>query len=198
ARAGWFADHGMPLPPALRQLAGPYYLSVDTAFRHSPALVSFRSWMHHAGESTYLQYALVHPWWVLSGTFGHHEELTPRVLSYYGGAPHHWLPTVARDVFLTYRQTTLLVATAVAAIVLFVRRRSLRREGSTLLWWTGLTAAGFLALILGWVGDSWEIGRHLVGPTVQVGIGLLFIISIALGSRESTSLSFDRTGHGTG
>jgi hypothetical protein len=133
-RASWFADHGMPLSPALRQLRGPYYQSVDAAFRHSPALVSFRSWMDQAGERTYLEYSLVHPWWVLTGTFGHHEELKPNLTSYYGGAPHHWLPEGAREVFLMYRQRTLLALGTVAAIVLVVRRRLHRREGRALLW----------------------------------------------------------------
>jgi hypothetical protein len=112
----------------LRQLGGPYSRSADTSFRHSPALASFRSWMHQSGERIYLEYSLVHPWWVLTGTFGHHEELNSRVLTFYGGEPHRWLPEGGRQVLLVCRQTTPALAT-VAAIVLVLRRRFLRSEG---------------------------------------------------------------------
>jgi hypothetical protein len=185
ARTGWFVGHGMPSSPTLRQLGGPYYLRVDTAFRQSPGLASFRSWMHRSGERTYLEYALAHSWWVVSGTFGHHEELKPGPgpVSYYAGAPHHWLPMKAREFLLVHRQTTLVALAVIAAVVLLVRRRSLHREARALLWWVALTAMGVLGLIGVWVGDSWEIGRHSVGPTVQVAIGLLSVIALALGSR---------------
>ncbi len=179
----FFAAHGMPVTPALRHLAGPYDLASDNALHHSPALAGFRAWMGQAGGRTYLEYAALHPGWVLSGTFGAHQELNYRQLDFYGGTPAHpVVPAAVRGLLLTYRQTILLTLTGLAAVVLVVRRRALGGLRRAVGWWGAVVLTGYLGLVLAWVGDSWEIGRHSVGPTVQVAVGLVFVLSLALGA----------------
>ena len=179
----FFAAHGMPVTPTLLHLAGPYYPATDTALRHAPQLAGFRAWMNRAGERTYLEYALLHPWWALSGTFGGNGELSDALIIYYGGTPKHpWIPPAIRGILMSARQTVLLVGTAVTALVLLGCRRTLSSGRRALLWWAAVVLTGYLGLVFAWVGDSWEFGRHAVGATVQIAVGLVFLVSVALGT----------------
>ena len=182
-RTAWFAAHGMPVTPTLLHQAGSYTPAADNSLRHSPALAPFRIWMHRAGERTYLEYALLHPWWALKGTFGAHQELARSGLDYYGGtASRPWLPGFVKGLFLSHRQTTLAVGAGVAAALLVVRRRHLAGECGHILWWSVLAVGGLLNLVIDWVGDSWEVGRHSVGATVELAVCVLFLAAIAAGN----------------
>jgi hypothetical protein len=181
----WFANHGMPVNRKRLAAPGPYLPPSDVLNLEGPAFKSFRAWMFRAGQRTYLEYVLLHPWADLSRAIGGgHEELSRGLMDYYGGtASRPWLPGPVKNLFLSYRQTTLVVGAVITGLFVGVHFRYVRLERRRLLWWTALAASGVLGFVIDWVGDSWEIGRHYVGATVQVAICLLFMASIALGSR---------------
>ena len=181
-RTQWFAARGMPVSKFLKSLGGPYSVKADTALHFSPALAGWRHWMYSAGERTYVEYALTHPWWTITGTFGAHEELMAP-LTYYGASVSRpWLPPFVRGLFLSFRQTTLLAGAGVLGAAALWRRRSLGRVRRDLFWWGTVLLAGVVNLIVDWVGDSWEIGRHSIGATVQIAVAVLFALAVVLGS----------------
>jgi hypothetical protein len=185
ARLGWFRAHGMPVTPALTRLAGPWGLTALHALTSAPQLETFRVWMQHAGERTYLEYAVLHPGWAISGTFGPQQGFNESVLAYYSNAPRHaYLPTFVRHFLLQHELGTLFVATAGAAVAVGAKARTLIGARTTLLWWGAVAAAGYVGLVIDWVGDSWEVGRHSIGSVVQIWIALIFIVAVALGSRR--------------
>lgn len=187
AFTGWFAAHGMPVNGSLRRLAGGYYTWTDTAYNHSPQLAAFRHWMAGSGKSTYLQFLLSHPLWVVKGTFGHHEELGPRLIGYYGGAVSRpWYPAVFRDVLLSHRQDSLVVLGVIDLGV--IAAASLRRSLTRDMWlWLGVILLGLVTLCIDWAGDSWEIGRHSVEGTLAVALGGLLLLSCPIPARRPTT-----------
>ncbi len=182
ARLAWFQSHGMPVTPALTRLAGPWGLTALHAVTSSPQLETFRAWMQHAGERTYLEYAFLHPWWAISGTFGPQQVFNESLLGYYSNSPRHaFLPTVVRHFLLQHELGTLFVATGAAATAVGVKVRTLVTARTALLWWGAVAVAGYLGLVIDWVGDPWEVGRHSIDSTVQIWVAVVFILAVALG-----------------
>ena len=60
ARTEWFADHGMPISPAIRKLAGTYFTQGkgSTPIRDNARLWH---WIETDARDTYLEYLLTHP-----------------------------------------------------------------------------------------------------------------------------------------
>ena len=57
----FFVNCGMPVSPALMQLAGGYANSLDRAFYDDPALEDYRQWVHRAGKPCYVKWLLSNP-----------------------------------------------------------------------------------------------------------------------------------------
>jgi hypothetical protein len=193
----WFAAHGMPDDDVLRQFAGPYSFSTDTALQQSPALASFRHWMDRSGKFTYMEFLFTHPVWILQGTFGRHEELPPQTIAYYGRT-RPWLAAPFRDLFLSHRQATLLLLGTVdaAALVVVVRRRIWGPRAGL---WLGVIGLGLVTLAVDWAGDAWEIGRHSIQGTIGVALAGLMLITClgtdsTLGPEPAPELSVRRRG----
>jgi hypothetical protein len=198
ARLAWFHAHGMPVSPSLTRLAGPWGLTALHALTNSPQLEAFRAWMQHSAERTYLEYALVHPWWALSGTFGPQQVFNDSLLAYYSNTPRHtYLPTFIRQFLLQHELGTLFVATGGAALCLVAKVRSLAAERVTLMWWGAIAITGYLGLVIDWVGDSWEVGRHSIGSVVQIWVAMTFLAAIALGTRRPAPADDSRTARPT-
>lgn len=184
ARLRWFRGHGMPVTPQLQRLAGPWRASKETQLLHAPSLASFRTWMHQHGTRTYLEYALQHPGWALTGTFSPRDTFDQATLKFYTGSTgQSWLPAAVRNFLLSHRIGTTFVASGATAAIVAVKARALRVVRPELLAWGAVVVAGYAGLVIAWVGDSWEIGRHSVTPTVQIWVALVFIAAIASGAQ---------------
>jgi hypothetical protein len=181
ALTGWFASRGMPLSHRLKSLAGPYTTTGGSAYYHDPALASFRSWMSRSGKVDFTLFLITHPGWMLHGTFSGHEELSPRLIGYYGGGVSRpWLPAGIRHLFLTYRQGTLVLI-GLADLVALGVAAARRSWTSRAYLWLGMVGLGLLTLIIDWAGDSWEVGRHSVEGTIATALaGLMLIASLQL------------------
>lgn len=177
----WFASHRMPVTPDLTDLAGPYTGAKDSALNSSPVLAGFRHWLDHSGRSTYTEFLATHIPWVLGGTFGHHEELGPRLISYYGGGAvgRRWYPSALQNLLLSERQPEMLIALGAAAATIgaaaWKRRLSfIRREVAV---WAYAIGLGLAALAIDWAGDSWEVGRHSVDGTLAVILAAVMVVA---------------------
>lgn len=181
-RTAWFVHHGMPISPTIRAEAG-WNSVTGTALEKSPALAGYRAWIYGPGEQVYLEYAVTHPGWVISGAIGDYGEITPPVLGYYTGTiKRPWYPAPLADVLLDDRRQTLYVllgGATVALAAVAIRRREAFRDRQ-LRWWLAVVATGILTMVGDWVGDSYEVGRHYVGATVQISIGACFLIALCV------------------
>ncbi len=184
AFTAWFGNHGMPITDGLQRLTGPYSVSTDYSYYHAPSLASFRHWMNHSGKHAFLLFMVTHPVSILRGTFGMHEELGPKLITYYGGGMRRpWLPLGLGNLLLSYRQVTLIVLVGIdIAVMPFVWiRRGWTRAAAL---WIGIAAFGVMTLVLDWAGDSWEVGRHSVEGTLCIALaGLMFLNSLTSPTR---------------
>lgn len=188
----WFARRGMPTSRALSHLAGRYTPDVDAAYHRAAALAGFRTWMVRSGRTTFVVFAVTHPWWALRGAFGGHEELSAAVIGYFGGGVHRpWYPSVVADLLLTRRQDTLLLLGAADAVAVGSAMR-LRTRPRGMTAWVGMCAIGWLTLVIDWVGDSWEVGRHSVEGTLTVALAGILLLATC----RQPSVSLDQGGGG--
>jgi hypothetical protein len=186
SKLAWFKSHGMPVNRTLLRISNSSNLASQNTLAHSPALASFRIWTQSSGERAYLLYALVHPSWALKGTFGPQQAFNESIIQYYSGNPtNRWLPLFIREPFLIGEQWLILVSTAIAGFVLAIRIRVLRHNPRNAMWWLGVLIFGYIGLVIDWVGDSWEVGRHSIGTVIAIWIASGFLISIGLGMSRS-------------
>lgn len=179
----WFVAHGMPMSPVLRAQSGPYTLSVDAAYRNSPALISFRDWMAGSGRTTFAEFVATHPTWAVTGTFAHHQDFTLPTIRYYGGwVGRPWWPAPVPDYLVQHSQNTLIGLAVVdgAAAAVFWRRV---RWTATLGLAVALATAGLLTLVLDWSADSWEIPRHSIDGTLLVALAEILVLTTFGGRR---------------
>ena len=65
----YFAEHGMPITPALMERSGKTYWDDNSAFKNDPELQEFRDWLYEDGQSTYIQFLLSRPLWTATEPF---------------------------------------------------------------------------------------------------------------------------------
>jgi hypothetical protein len=192
SQTNWFVAHGMPISAGIRALSSPAghglsgaiaYNNHLRALQQSPAMADYRAWVDHSGERVYLEYSATHPGWVLAGTLGNYQELNHGILNFYTGTVSRpWYPNALASFLLTGRRQTVyafLTAALAALVAVAIWRRSALRDAQ-LRWWAAVVATGILTVFGDWVGDSYEVGRHLVGATVQITIGACFLVALCL------------------
>ena len=189
SRLAWFRAHGMPVNATLLRISGSWTLHSEATLLKSPNLAEFRHWMSTSGEHTYLLFAATHPLWALEGTFGPQQQFDETTIAWYGGTPtHQYIPLVVRNQFLVDEQGLIFLATALAGLLTLGRARMVIRSRRPLAWWWGVLALGYLGLIVVWVGDSWEVGRHSIDATLEIWIASAFITALVLGLRGPSHL----------
>jgi hypothetical protein len=177
----WFADHGMPVTPALLDLRGPYLPTYEHTYLTSPALASFRQWADRHGQEAYIVYVVTHPAWSLTRPFGGHEELSSALLGYYGSPGYQpWWPAPMRHLLLVDPKEAMLAeAIGLGLAVGWVFARGAKPSKAWAI--PALIAvSGLCHLVLAWLGDTWEIGRHSVDGMVQVQVGILLCLAVVV------------------
>lgn len=186
SKLAWFQSHGMPVNQTLLRISKTSNLASQNTLAHSPELAPFRIWMQTSGERAYLLYAVFHPVWAIRGTFGPQQAFNESIIQYYSRNPaNRWIPLSIREPFLIGEQWLILISTAIAGLVLAVRIRIIRSNPRNMLWWLGVLIFGYVGLVVDWVGDSWEVGRHSIGSVIAIWVAAGFLISIGLGTRRS-------------
>jgi hypothetical protein len=192
ARLQYFKDHGMPVTPALLQMAGEYAPGRGGAFYRSPELAGFRRWLVDEGTSTYASYLLTHPGQVAKAfaddprAMIFADETLPE--SETGGAIREtvrdFVPEPLRRALLASSAFSLLLWVALGGAAAYFAVTHVPRR--TWLVPLALLASTVPHMLVIWNGDAQELQRHslLVGVVGRLGILLLLLLALDSPRRE--------------
>ncbi len=65
----YFVDQGLPVTPALKEMAGKWASSNDWQWYNDPNLVTQRKWLYQRGRQAYMRYLLTHPEYTLLSAY---------------------------------------------------------------------------------------------------------------------------------
>jgi hypothetical protein len=185
ARVAWFASQGMPEATSINALAFSASASPGSAPVVAPDLskaewAPLRTWLKSDGLATYAFFLVTHPDYVLTAPFASphltYNDGNGDLADYFpkGFPVASWLS----DVFTPNRGVELalgLVAVVVAGV---------RRVWRVPAWrFTALFAAlGLWSMLLSWHGEGMEVTRHMLEGNVEVRLGVLLGLVLALTS----------------
>lgn len=178
-RTQWFVDHGMPISPAIRRLAGSYFARGEgsTPIRENRRLWA---WVQGEGRDDYLEYLLTHPGYALGqpvrATLDTEAVLSGRVDAYSSSRPV--LPEPVQDLLWGDGPGALLMLASTALVVgllgLWLRRLDLAVVVPALT-----VLVGGAALVLSYHGAGSEPIRHNLVSGVILRVGLLVFAVVA-------------------
>lgn len=183
ARVAWFTAEGMPEGRAVDAQAGGTAPAAGSApvvgiDLTQPQWAPLRHWFQHDGLRTYAFYLALHPGYVLTAPFD-----TPRLtfndaqgdITFYRPAGYALAPW-ADGVFTPNRFVELSMA--LAAVLLATYRRRWRSG----VWrFVALFAVlGLGSMLLSWHGEGQEVTRHMVEGNVEVRLGVLLALALAV------------------
>jgi hypothetical protein len=188
----FFRDHGMPVPSALRSLAGDrvgqlFANHAPTTTR--PGMQAFKHWVVADGRQTMAEFLLLHPAYLANSTAAKANEiLDPRFLAFYrspGTTPI--LPGAIAVVLYPPSVAAVLAWLGVVAAVWTVL---ICRRGAN---WLCLIPAVLLVVqaplaAIAWAGDVAELGRHalLIGVLTRLALLILTLLALDVGSLALT------------
>jgi hypothetical protein len=193
ARVAWFASQGMPEATSINALAFSATASPGSAPVVAPDLskaqwAPLRTWLKRDGLGAYAFFLVTHPGYVLTAPFASphltYNDGNGDLADYFpkGFPVASWLS----DVFTPNRGVELLVGLA-AVLVAGVRHVWRLPE------WRFTALFGLLGLwsmLLSWHGEGMEVTRHMVEGNVEVRLGALLALVIALfSSRPAAAAS---------
>lgn len=208
-RIDWFADHGMPQADALRTLARTPHLvpetGVSVVFVDGPNSYwdRYESWLEGRGRRVYVEWLATHPGYVVAEPFRSPERV-------FNNGPGDWefyRPREARvlpgsqlfnsGLLFPPWWFTLLAAGAATVVVARTGLRGMKSE-----WWFAVAVAALSAphALLAWHGDGMEAARHALVACVQLRIGVVLMIAVAIAAypRRATATSGTRAELSTG
>ncbi len=187
-KLSYFQDHGMPVTPALTQMAGQYAPGRNGTFYRSPALARFRTWLVDKGTSTYTGYLLAHPAQAVKAFTADpramlfaDEDLAERETNNAVREPvRDFLPGPVERLFLDRSVLSLglwLLLGGAAVFLAFTREPR----------WTWVVPVATLVstvphMLVIWNGDSQELQRHSLLVGVMGRLGILMLLFLALDS----------------
>ena len=172
----YFADHGMPISPALLERTGTYAAADDWAFYHDPRLDEFRTWTANHGKPTYIKFLITH---VIYSITAPGAEFQDNYLNDVGWLVHPdpGFPRVDVDPRLATAASSLLLVSygvTVALTYILWRRRWLSESP-----WLAVPLVMILLSLphfwLVWHGDSSEVQRHGLTAALQACLGFLLL-----------------------
>jgi hypothetical protein len=164
----FFSDCGMPVTPALLDMAGGFAGSQERAFYNDPALESYRVWMNASGKSCYTRWLLSRPvssirepWGDLAWLLGFED------ISYF--YPQRYIPLLPWYLErVLYPQEALMglwVMLTLAALVALWRKAW--KTNSAWVIFIGLCLLVYPHIFIIWHGDVPGTNRHALTASVQ-------------------------------
>ncbi|GAB4504122.1 MAG: hypothetical protein Fur0043_11150 [Anaerolineales bacterium] len=183
----FFSNCGMPITPALMQLADSHAGSAERAFYEDPALESYRAWLNTDGKSCYMRFLLFTPLQSLRRPLVDFEDLVrfERVDRFFPQRYQPLLPWYLERLLYPRAALPWLWALCSLAALRAIARRA---------WKTNPAWNVFIALILliyphlfiVWHGDTSGMDRHALSLAVQFILAawlLLFLLLDSLAQR---------------
>jgi len=174
-RVEFFADHGMPVNPALMSRSGKNSFENDWMILRDPNLAPFRSWFHDEGKRTYLAFLLTHPTVLAVEPLRKLDDLllSPMLFFYvrknFIATPYGY----GRHLLYPRGWHTLVLAAVALLMVLWC----LRAGTNTLAVFAGLSILlVYPHAVIVWHGDSMEVARHSMSNAVQLRLGIWLAI----------------------
>jgi hypothetical protein len=191
-KLSYFQDHGMPVTPALTQMAGQYAPGRNGTFYRSPALAGFRQWLVDKGTSTYTSYLLTHPAQAAKAftadpramLFADQELAEQETNGAVREPVRDFLPGPVERLFLDRSVFSLGLWLLLGGAALVLALTRIPR------WTWAVPLATLLStvphMLVVWNGDSQELQRHslLVGVMGRLGILLLLFLALDSPRRE--------------
>ncbi|HEX9260454.1 MAG TPA: hypothetical protein VF855_13020 [Acidimicrobiales bacterium] len=188
-RFEWFADHGMPDADRLRKLRPGIYRDAQTGAPLFPlpdyqdaAWKDFNRWVHDDAQGVYNRWLMTHPVEALADWFR-------RPAMIWNSAGNSWkfyrdpgfkeVRIVDIDLLLFPPMWVVTGIFAGAVCVLMWARRRWWQEPVAVVGLANI-ALGIPHGIISWLGDPAEVSRHALVAIVQLRLGALAIIVLAL------------------
>lgn len=185
----WFVEGGMPLDDALRARTGRVSWDDDEAFLTAPELEGYRKWADGAGSRRFfLSFVVQFPAWYerlvdelpasLSDpmesydTYGVRRRLPSNIPLQLGGPESN-----GSLVAWTFLALLGIAGAAIAAVVA-------RGPAPVVVFAAAGLFSSFVELYGAFVGDSVEVSRHLIGPTLRLCVMLAIGIAIGIDAIE--------------
>jgi len=181
-RVAWFAAHGMPDAKAIDAEAAATSAPAGMAKLVVPdvALPAWRPlgrWLAHRAQTTYALYLVTNPAYVLSAPF----DAPPLTFDNADGMLAFYEPPGrALPVFETVLAPGKVVVALEAVLAVVVAlTRGLDRDR---VWrfTVAFAVVGLLTMLVAWHGDGQEVTRHMVEGSVEVRLGVLLALLVAL------------------
>jgi len=183
-RVAWFSAHGMPeaqdVDAQARATPAPsitnaQVVGIDFS---DPKWAPLKNWFSNHAMTTYALFLVTHPGYVVTAPFDS-PPLTfnnaSGQLSFYLPIGHDPLP-VFETVFAPNR--FVVVTLALLGLAVGTGRRILRKSE----WWFLIVfvVVGLFSMLLAWHGEGMEATRHMLEGDVEVRLGVLLVLLLAV------------------
>jgi hypothetical protein len=178
----FFAGCGMPVSPALMQLAGEYANSSDRAFYENPALEDYRLWLGQAGKACYMKWLLSDPLESIKAPLTEFNALIgmQNLQSFLFSRSFTPVLPGRLEALLFPRQSLLPLFALMWAAVLIATLNRAWTQNKT--WWVaiGMSILLFPHYFITWHGDVMGIYRHVVSASIQFYLGMWILALLVL------------------
>ena len=185
----YFVDHGLPVTPALKEMADVWASSNDWQWYTDPRLAVQREWLYRHGRQIYGKYLLTHPAYTLQSAYDYRSPLL-----FINDVPNAWYHDMAKPIDLrilshlflnTERDLRLFLfffPSVLIGIGLYAFRKK-RDDDGTLIHRILLISYILLITIphavLVFHGDLMDLLRHQFTNIVQLNIGIALFFLLA-------------------
>jgi len=188
-RVAWFSDHGMPMgqPIDSAAAAAPVYpgqAKVVSLPITDPQWKPLADWFAADGLSTYARYLVTNPAYVLLAPFAS-PPLTYNNAS--GQLQFYVPPGRSLPVFETVFVPSCWVVGALALVAVLLASALGTIGLATWRFMVVFSAVGLVSMLLAWHGEGQEVTRHMVEGSVEVRLGVLLTLLLALFGADQRS-----------
>jgi hypothetical protein len=181
AALGFFEDCGMPVSPALLELAGKFANSDDQAMFSGPDLDAFRNWLRERGRACYVNWLVSDPVASIRAAVLQTGELIAfsSVDRFYAVRYTPLLPS-ALAAILYPEQFILWIWLGSTVFAILAIWRGFWRDNPLWAAFICMNVLIFPHLFLTWHGDAMAPDRHALSVGVQLYLGFWMLVLLAV------------------
>jgi hypothetical protein len=185
----YFADHGLPVTPALKGMADVWASSNNWQWYTDPRLAAQREWLYRHGRQIYLKYLLTHPAYTLQSAYHYRGPLL-----FINDVPNAWYHDMAKPIDLRIlshlflnterdlRFFLVFLPSALIGIGLYAFRKKRDDDGTLIRRILLISYILFITIphaILVFHGDLMDLLRHQFTNIIQLNIGIALFFLLA-------------------